>query len=446
MQSLARHFQRLQLGSVAVTLVQETGVAFLVRIVGIFLLFGWLAFLARYLGAQIYGQYTYVFNWLEILSLVSLIGLNRAALRYVAAYRGQANWGLLRGFIRRTWQVTLMVSSLVAVVAAGVVWLLSEQLESGLVSVFWVGLIALPLMTLLQLSSAHLQGLKRVAFSLTPQVFRPVILIAGVLVLVEFLGYQPGAVAIFGLEIAAGFLVLLTMRQFLFSSISSSEQPPLYRTGEWLTVAAPMLLISLVNIAQARTDIIMLGIFQNTTAAGYYTAATRVASFVLFGLTTVNLIAAPLISELFSQQRHTELQRTVTLVARAVFLFTVPVGLGIVMAGGLVLQLFGSEFSVAYPALVILTGGQFINALAGPVGYLMTMTRYQNEAAVILAVSAGLNIGLNIFLIPPYGLVGAAAATASSMAFWNLAMIILAQKRLKINPTIFRTGRKASRS
>jgi O-antigen/teichoic acid export membrane protein len=97
---------------------------------------------------------------------------------------------------------------------------------------------------------------------------------------------------------------------------------------------------------------------------------------------------------------------------------------------------------VAYPALVILTIGQFINALAGPVGYLMTMTRYQNEAALILVVSAGLNIGLNIFLIPAYGLIGAALATAGSMIFWNFAMVVLTKKRLKINPTIFRVKEK----
>ncbi len=440
MQTITRQFRRLQTGNLA----RETATAFVMRTAGIFLLFAWLAFLARYVGAQTYGQYMYVFNWLEILALISLFGLNRAALRFVAAYRSQADWGLLQGFIRRTRQVTLLASSLMAVVTAGVVWFLKEQLETGLVPVFWIGLIYLPLMALLQLTSAHLQGLKRVALSLTPNLFRPLFLIIGVLGLVKFLGYQPGAMAILGLEAVVVLLLLFTTRQFLLNIISSSGQPKTYRTREWLVVAVPMLLISLVNIVQSRTDIIMLGIFQGTTAAGYYTSASRVAGFVLFGLTTVNLVMAPLISELFSLQQQAELQRIVTRVAQVVFLFTLPVALSIIVGGRFALQLFGPEFVVAYPALVILTIGQFINALAGPVGYLMTMTRHQNEAAIILIASAGLNIGLNAFLIPNYGLFGAALATVGSMFFWNLAMVVLTQKRLAINPTVFRIKRKTS--
>jgi O-antigen/teichoic acid export membrane protein len=299
-------------------------------------------------------------------------------------------------------------------------------------------------MALLQLTSAYLQGLKRVALSLTPQVFRPLALIIGVLGLIQILGYQFGAVVIFGLEAVVSLVLLLIMRQFLFNAIPSSAQSETYRTREWLTVAAPMLLMSLVNVVQSRTDIIMLGIFQGTTVAGYYTAASRVAAFVLFGLTTINLVIAPLISELFSQQRHAELQHAVTMVAQVVFLFTLPVALIIIVGGRFILQLFGPEFVVAYSALVILTVGQFINALAGPVGYLMTMTRYQNEAAIILVMSAGLNVGLNAFLIPVYGLIGAALATAGSMIFWNLAMIVLTKKRLEINPTVFRIKRKAN--
>ena len=83
-------------------------------------------------------------------------------------------------------------------------------------------------------------------------------------------------------------------------------------------------------------------------------------------------------------------------------------------------------------ALYILVIGQVLNAAAGPVGYLLILTGHERVCASVYGWSAVLNVGLNLMLIPPLGSTGAALATASTMALWNVWLSVLVLRRLGI--------------
>jgi O-antigen/teichoic acid export membrane protein len=437
--SVIRQIQRLREDGIAVTLVQGATAAFVIRAIRTVLTFGLHAFLARLLGVEVYGQYAYILNWIDTLAVFGQAGFDTGSLRFVAAYRGQRKWRLLRGFIERTSQISIGISLLIATASAGIVWHLKEHLQIGLVQAFWVGLIVLPIMVLLQISSVQLRALKRVVFSQLPQtILHPVGLAAGVFIAVEILGYHPKASMVLGLELAILLVVLLLIRRLLLSClpgevfVNSAE----YQTNGWIKVALSLLFISAFNLVLARADIITLGIFRGTTEAGIYAVVSRIASIIPFSLIAVNTIAVPVISELFAQRQMTELQRIVTLAARGIFVLSLPVALGMVIWGKFILGLFGPAFVKGYFALAILTGGQLINALMGPVGFLMTMTGHHNQAAKVLGVSSLLNILFNVLLTPVYGMIGAAVATAATTILWNVTMFIFVQKRLGINSSM----------
>jgi len=56
-----------------------------------------------------------------------------------------------------------------------------------------------------------------------------------------------------------------------------------------------------------RTDIVMIGAITGTEAAGFYSAAARIAELVIFGLNAVNTIAAPIIPNYAAQDPHVPL-------------------------------------------------------------------------------------------------------------------------------------------
>jgi O-antigen/teichoic acid export membrane protein len=153
---------------------------------------------------------------------------------------------------------------------------------------------------------------------------------------------------------------------------------------------------------------------------------------VVFGLVSANAVVAPLIARLHATGRHDELQHMTKLAAKGICLMTLPIALVLLIFGRQILELFGEGFSAGYPVLAILVCGQLVNALAGPVGYLMSMTGHQNKAAAIVGFSACLNLALNGLLIPLWGMLGAAIATALSTATWNILMLRFVQKELEI--------------
>ena len=177
----------------------------------------------------------------------------------------------------------------------------------------------------------------------------------------------------------------------------------------------------------------MLGAWIGPAEAGIYAAATRISAFVALTLVAINAIAAPMISQLHTAQRMTALQRVLTLTARVNLAFALVVATVLVVVGDWILGLFGTEFARGNSALVILVGGQLFNALAGSVGILMAMTGREQQAARIMVLGVVVNIALNAILIPLWGLVGAATATATTMVLWNLLMYLDARRALNMD-------------
>ena len=235
-----------------------------------------------------------------------------------------------------------------------------------------------------------------------------------------------------GLSFTIGTYWLLTRLP-----VEIRQATPEYSKQEWLKMSLPMFFIAGMNLLLQQTDIMMIGAMIGTDQAGIYGAAARIAALVTFGLTAVNSIVAPLISEYFSANKLQELQRMITLAARGIFVFTIAICTMLFILGVFILGLFGNEFVVGYEPLTILLIGQAVSAIAGSVGFLMVMTGHQVTAAKIIGSSAVINIVLNATLIPVFGIVGAAISTAISTALWNIIMLYYVKHNLDINPTVF---------
>jgi O-antigen/teichoic acid export membrane protein len=65
------------------------------------------------------------------------------------------------------------------------------------------------------------------------------------------------------------------------------------------------------------------------------------------------------------------------------------------------------------------------------------MTRHERDTAKGLAVSAILNVVLNLLLVPLLGIIGAAMATALSLITWNVLLWWAVRQRLGINSLAF---------
>jgi O-antigen/teichoic acid export membrane protein len=162
--------------------------------------------------------------------------------------------------------------------------------------------------------------------------------------------------------------------------------------------------------------------------AGLFGAAARLAAIlqiVSFSLVTA---IAPMIARLHAQGAQADMQKAIDAGVRTVFMFSSAAALGLALLGRPLLSLFGNEFIGGYEVLLILLAGQLVWAATAAAGSVLNMTGHQNVSAAILAVAAVANLILCWLLIPPFGLEGAAAATAATLAGSNIAIALWARR------------------
>jgi len=435
---MRRFLDRLQGSGNGAILARGAIGSFVVKILGAAIAFGLHILLARLLGVTQYGIYIYALTWVNILVIASLLGLNTSMVRFIAAYKAQEKWGLLRGIVHRSTQFVVVFSLLIGGIGGIVVWFLRSRIGQDQAATFGVALILLPVLVLVRLREASLRALKRVVLSSLPdRIIRPLLLAAILSGLYFYLRQPLQATQAMAINLIAVFAALVIGTVWLVKELpeQARDARPIYAHREWLRVSLPLLLVAGMHLILKHTDIIMLGAIRGSDEAGIYSAASRISDLVVFALMAINAILAPMVSELYHTGRMEELQRIVTLAARVIFAFTLMFSIILVVFGKFALSLFGAEFVVTYVPLLILLCGQIVNALAGSVGLIMTMTDHQNQAGAIIAVSAAVNIILNALLIPLMGLRGAAISTAFTMVLWNITMLVYVHRRLGINST-----------
>lgn len=420
-------------------LARGAGSAFTVNAVGAGLGFLTDLVLARTLGVESYGIYAYVIAWVTILALLGALGFPTALLRFAAAYRAKEQWSLLRGIIRYALRRVLLAGLAVAILGAAAVLALGERLGPELAQTFLVGLAVVPVFALLKVHSSIARAFGRVVAALAPAtVLRPGIVLLGV----GLLGVSLYPTVNATMAMAIMLLATLLSLALLGATVWRSRPAPLATTPAaaepqlWQRTSLFLLLMAGTQVVLNRADVIMLGWLADTSTAGIYAIAFRVAALAGFALTAVNLVFAPTLAALHARKDRVGLQATVTSVARWSLTWALLVSLPLLILAEPILGLFGEPFRSGAPALRILLVGQLVGAALGSVSLTMTMTGLERQATVVMAATAGICVALHAVMIPLFGIVGAAIASTVALMGWKVAMAVLVWTNHRITPGV----------
>jgi O-antigen/teichoic acid export membrane protein len=187
-----------------------------------------------------------------------------------------------------------------------------------------------------------------------------------------------------------------------------------------LSMSLPMLMTQTMTFVTGQTGVILLGMLRTEAEVGYYAVAVKLATLTTFMLAAINSMAAPKFSELFHMGKINELFHVAKKSTKLIFWTTGPILVGLIILGRPILSiLFGEDFALAYPSLVLLSIGQFFNSISGSTGFFMNMTGHEKNLRNIILGAAVINIIMSLMLIPHLGMIGAAVAGMTSMTFWN---------------------------
>ena len=420
-----RYKDLLQLG-------QGAAASAVVQVSGVVLLYVYHMVLAKFLGANDYGVFSYALVVLNVITVISLLGLQTGTLRFSAAYASTGELGRFKGVFIRSHQMVLVSGFLF--VGLFFVFMrffgskINVEIAAILPSIIWL----IPIMGLSRVRRFILNGLKRVTDSLLPE---NLILPVGALIFIgtfsiffgrldarwALIGYMTGAV----LGLLAGWLLLARALPVKFKATR-----PEYDTRTLLKVSLPMMFTSVWQIGIVRFDQLILGVMCTMSEVGIYSVAVKMAIFVEFGASIINVILAPMISICFHKGDTERLQFIVDQALRWIFIISAPFAALLILLGDEILGFMGTAYVDGRFSLSLLVISYLISAFYGCVGFLLTMTGHQNQYAYVMTLSSLLNIVMNLLLIPRYGINGAAFSALVSRILWNVWMSFIVHKRL----------------
>jgi O-antigen/teichoic acid export membrane protein len=392
--------------------------AFVLHAVGFGLLFAMHTALGREVGPRGYGMFSYAFALSSLLAALVPLGWPTALMRFVAQYVEQQEWGLLRGALRRSYQITFLSAAVATVALLGISYLnlVSPDLNTSL----RFSAVLLPLLAFVGLRRRALQGLRRIKSSIVPEeIVIPLLVLVGLYLL--NVSSALGALLLYTGAVVCSFFL---GNFLLLRSLPEEERAakPEYATRAWMAVTLPMLLGGLGTVIMNRTDVIVLGALLDAQSVGLYSAALRFAMLNTFLMTVVNIVVPQAVAAAFHGGRFGQTRAIVKWATLISVAGALPLFLVMLLFPGFLLGFFGQEFTEADGLLRVLAFGQFVNAATGPIGQALLMTGRQRIFAWTTGTMAICNVIGNLLLVPLYGAVGSAWVTAACTVAMNLIL------------------------
>lgn len=392
--------------------------------------FGFNVLLARLLGAEGTGIYFLSFTIVFIGATLGRFGLDNTVVRFIAIAKTENNPAHLYGIYRKatfiTTALSIVITILIEICSLFIVDL--GFADTTLVRPLQIMALSLTPIALYTLHAFALQGLKSIpAYVSVLSLFNPLFAVIGVVILAPVWGVE-GAVAAYTI----GSLLTLLVGFLLWrrSSVAYRSEPPEFNTTVMLESCKPLYASAILRLIIERSSVIFLGFWATSQDIGAFSAAYRLAMLTSLLLVAVNSISSPMFASLYQQKKLSELENVAKTTSTLLTIVATPIFVFMLLFSEFLMGIFGPEFIQGSQALMILAVGQYINLITGSVGYLLVMSGHEKLMRNNLIVNALFCLALNVVLIPKYGALGAAIATAATVSMQNIIALILVKRKL----------------
>ncbi|NEZ55987.1 oligosaccharide flippase family protein [Adonisia turfae] len=418
-------------------LIKGAGLSFLGQVISTGLKYLTQVLLAWLMGAEVFGLYTLGIIIYQLGELFPRMGLETGAIRYVSIHHDQHDQRRLKGVLLQALGFPL-ISGLVFGAALFLVAEPVAQIVFGqpeLVPALQAFAVALPFGASMTAGVFATTGFQTATYKVFIwEVLLPLLNLVLAIALFYMGWGLRGAAMAWTLALIVSLLATLSVLQRLCPVLFKQRPRPIFESKKLLAVSIPLSLGSFLWLIMLWTDILMLGYFRPPAEVGIYRAASQTALLMTLFTRSLVTIFTPMIANLYSSGKLEELDKLFCVASRWSFSLTLPLFLSVAVIGEDILKVFGQEFGIGWLPLIILAAGQL--ARAGPGGFsmhILSMSGHQNLKLMGDIVLAITNIGLNMFMIPRWGLMGAAVATGISILGVNLLRVLQVYSVLKIH-------------
>ncbi|MFZ7121898.1 MAG: flippase [Eubacteriaceae bacterium] len=390
--------------------------------------------IVRYLGAEIYGQYIYVVSFLMFFTIIPKLGMENGIVSFLS--RKTFDNEIKKSIVSSSLIITFLLSTFVVVISyinKNFIYekLLNEIRYSELFLVLLPSVILDSIKAILLNSLRAVRKIKEITF--IENIINPIskiILILALIILFNIKNYYSIVIPLYLNSITAIIYCLVKLKKYnLIGKVVKR-----FDIKQFIKFSFPLLFASVVAVITENVDIYMIGYIMDAEKVGIYKVAIQFGTLSNFALLSVDTIFAPIISNLYYDNRLKDLSNMYKFTTKWISIINLMVFGMILVFSKDIMHVAGEEFVVGGIALIIICFGQVINSMVGSVGFINIMTGHPKLEMFSGITAMIFNLILNSILIKKYGINGAAVATAVALFTKNVMNFAFMYKNLKMNP------------
>jgi len=148
----------------------------------------------------------------------------------------------------------------------------------------------------------------------------------------------------------------------------------------------------------------------------------------------IMMAAQPRFTEMFAQGDHPAANRVYQATTAWLILLTWPLYLLAVIFGPEVLTVFGHSYRTGASVMVILGLTMLLQTACGQVDMVLVTTGRSSWSLINGLLAVGVNVGLDVALIPRYGITGAAIGWSAAITITNLMPLAQVAVAMRLHP------------
>ena len=381
--------------------------------------------IARYVGPDAYGQLSLALMVTGVVSTVAYLALGNGLKKFIPEFRTRDDMASIKGMVLNALELTVPLSLILfGIVFFGAEFIATTFFENtAIIPLIKILSFTIPIGTLVSIFFDTTLGFNKIIYKTgTVRILQNVVQL-GVTLGLLLLGFNVASAAwgwLAGTTLSA-ILGLYFMEKKVGPILSSNVKAKHHRK-KLLRFSAPLLLSGIIGTLLGWADTGMLGYYMTDYEVGLYNAALPTAILILVPHKAIGSLAITSFSEL-KERDADSIEASMQTATRWVFSLVLPTFLILLLFSENILQiLWGGEYTQASLALSILACGYLVNAMVGRVGSFLNSTGHTKYILYNNVAALTLNLMLNIVLIPIYGIIGAAIATATSTILTNILM------------------------
>ncbi len=354
---------------------------------------------ARYLGPETFGEYSVALAFASTFILFADFGLSNYMVQ-----EGSRDESVLPLFLGNT--LLFKVFTLLVVYALMLVLMHPASFNQSIQSMIVVFGLASGLNALDSTVYNYFQAKQQMYYAAFYQ-FLSTFLIGALTILVVV---EKGKVVMITVsQLVTAVLISLMLYAHLRRHIRL--QFDFYRLIEMLKLGLPYGIAVIFLYVYFQIDMVMLALMRSPFEVGIYSAAYRLIAILLLIPGIVTSVLYPILFQLGveSKQKH---QETIEKIFKVLSAVGIPGSvLLFVLANPLMTWLYKNRFPQSIPIMMLLSWFFALECLSFSLGDVLTTTNRQWTRAKIQGGAALLNIAINLYAIPRYGIYGASVAT-----------------------------------